>query len=120
MSPTRKPVNKAIHCNDGFSMSVQASAHHRCKPRTNWGPYTEMEVAFPSTKEPLLLEFCDDSLKQNGLFHHNPYEAKKTLDTYIENIKAKELNDRGYDKTYRDNLIHRLEAAFLITFDLIS
>ena len=61
-----------------------------------------------------------DSLKQNGLFHHNPYEAKKTLDTYIENIKAKELNDRGYDKTYRDNLIHRLEAAFLITFDLIT
>ena len=75
MSPTRKPVNKAIHCNDGFSMSVQASAHHRCKPRTNWGPYTEMEVAFPSTKEPLLLEFCDDPSWTPDVFTNVPVEV---------------------------------------------
>lgn len=59
------------------------------------------------------------SLKQNELFHHDPSETKQTLDQYIETMKAKELNDRGFDKTYRANLIQRLETAFLITFDLV-
>jgi hypothetical protein len=75
MSATLKPVNKAIYCNDGFSMSVQASARSQCKPRTNWGPYTEMEVAFPSTKEPLLLPFCDSPSMSPDVFANVPVEV---------------------------------------------
>lgn len=43
-----------IHCADGFSMSVQASAGHYCEPRNNIGPWTAFEVGYPSQEEPLL------------------------------------------------------------------
>ena len=33
-----------VICKDGTQMSVQASAHHYCTPRTNKGPYTHVEI----------------------------------------------------------------------------
>lgn len=37
-----------IVCNDGFSLSVQANEYMYCLPRDNEGPYTHVEVGFPS------------------------------------------------------------------------
>lgn len=39
-----KPVLEAVLCADGSTMSVQASETHYSSPRTNEGPYTEVEV----------------------------------------------------------------------------
>jgi hypothetical protein len=33
-----------IRCNDGFSMSVQASSMHYCHPRSDQGPWSSFEV----------------------------------------------------------------------------
>lgn len=33
-----------VQCADGSTMSVQASENHYSTPRTNFGPYTEVEV----------------------------------------------------------------------------
>lgn len=41
----------AIECADGFTMSVQASRSHYCTPRNDVGPYTAVEVGFPSKHE---------------------------------------------------------------------
>ena len=49
-----KPLNPSIKCADGFSMSVQGSRRHYCKPRTDSGPYIELEIGFPTEEEPLL------------------------------------------------------------------
>ena len=57
----RKPKNTLLRCADGFTMSVQASERHYCEPRNDHGPYTKLEVAFPSTVEPLLLPFQDSA-----------------------------------------------------------
>jgi hypothetical protein len=39
-----------VVCQDGFSMSVQASETHYCSPRDNIGPWDEVEVGYPSAR----------------------------------------------------------------------
>ena len=48
-------MRKKIVCADGFDLSVQASEFHYCSPRDDDGPYTKVEVGFPSAEEELLL-----------------------------------------------------------------
>ena len=71
----RKPVNPLLVCADGFSMSVQASARHFCEPRTNWGPYTQMEVGNASPEEPLLLPFQDEPYFSPDRYDNVPVEV---------------------------------------------
>ena len=54
---------KRLHCNDGFSMSVQAHDGAYCSPRTDPADtdyYFEVEVGFPSDREELLMEYVED------------------------------------------------------------
>jgi len=50
-----------IHCMDGTTLSVQVSLSHYCTPRTNEGPWTHVEVGFPSKKLPLIHMYAEDS-----------------------------------------------------------
>lgn len=44
---------KTLYSADGqLDMSVQASREHFCTPQTDEGPYTHVEVGFPSLKPP--------------------------------------------------------------------
>ena len=52
-------VRPSVICNDGFKMSVQASETHYCSPRVNRGPYSAVEVGFPSEKEDRLMEYAE-------------------------------------------------------------
>ncbi len=57
------PGVKRLHCNDGFSMSVQAHYGAYCAPRvdhTKTDYYFEVEVGFPSEREELLMEYVED------------------------------------------------------------
>lgn len=53
---------KAIICEDGFKMSVQASANHYCSPRTDSPAtrYDTVEVGFPSQQEDILMPYCEN------------------------------------------------------------
>lgn len=42
-----------ICCVDGTSLSVQAGCRYYSHPRSNFGPYTAVEVGFPSETPPL-------------------------------------------------------------------
>ena len=56
-------IVKRLHCNDGFSMSVQAHYGAYCAPRvdhTDTDYYFEVEVGFPSEREELLMEYVED------------------------------------------------------------
>jgi len=57
--PYIKPINKVAVCADGFQMSVQASHFHYCSPRNDEGPYSTVEVGFPSEKEDLLVPYAE-------------------------------------------------------------
>jgi hypothetical protein len=48
----QKKLSDTIICQDGTELSVQASRYHYCTPRTDSGPYTHLEVGFPSVDPP--------------------------------------------------------------------
>lgn len=50
-----------IVCNDGFSMSVQASKGNYSEPRAFSSVYSSVEIGFPSEEEPLINEYAEQS-----------------------------------------------------------
>ena len=52
-------VRPAIDCVDGLRLSVQASHTHYCKPRTDNGPYSAVEIGFPSDAIPEIMEWAE-------------------------------------------------------------
>jgi hypothetical protein len=54
-SPYWTPCGR-IHCADGFSISVQAGEGIYSSPRKNYGPWTNVELGFPSA--PLSADFA--------------------------------------------------------------
>ena len=53
------PLAKRITCADGFSLSVQATHGAYCSPRTNVGPWNEVEVGYPSAAPELIGEYAE-------------------------------------------------------------
>lgn len=49
-----------VRCADGFHMSVQTGRTHYCTPRDNDGPWTHVEVGFPSARAEQLMPYCED------------------------------------------------------------
>ncbi|RMH18797.1 MAG: hypothetical protein D6698_06510 [Gammaproteobacteria bacterium] len=58
-----KLVKPQITCTDGFKISIQASRGHYCIPRNDVGPYTHVEVGYPSEPDPLLAEYAEDPVE---------------------------------------------------------
>lgn len=51
---------REIACKSGLRLSVQASSAHYCAPRNDAGPFSEVEVGFPSRVVEDLLPFAED------------------------------------------------------------
>ena len=51
---------KPLVCNDGFTVSVQASRTNYCEPRDDSGPYRTVELGFPSLADPLINPWAED------------------------------------------------------------
>ena len=82
-----RKVTPGIECADGFSMSVQVSSCHYCKPREDdETEYTHVEVGYPSQDEELLLPFADEweedgVIQTSGVYGYVPVEV---VDAIIE------------------------------------
>lgn len=48
-----------IHCNDGFTISVQATKGHYCSPRIDTDSYGKVELGYPNREEPLLKQYAE-------------------------------------------------------------
>jgi hypothetical protein len=72
-----KPLYGRVEFNNGGKVSIQASRSHYSTPRKDEGPYTHVEIGFPTreTRIPkLLIRFEENS--QNGQGEDfNPYES---------------------------------------------
>jgi hypothetical protein len=55
----KKNHYERVECADGFSMSVQANEGAYCSPRDDQGPYTAVEVGFPSSYDYYLHEYAE-------------------------------------------------------------
>ena len=63
----KSTLNQPVICADGFKMSVQAHVGAYCSPRTNdANNYSEVEIGFPTAKEPLLMEYCEEPEDPTG------------------------------------------------------
>ena len=48
-------------CNDGYEISIQASAYHYSNPRVDGASeYTEVELGFPNEPDDAILEYAED------------------------------------------------------------
>lgn len=72
-----------IVCADGFTMSVQASSYHYCKPRSDdANVYTHVEIGYPSAVEPALMPYVEDaSAPTDTVYAYVPVEV---VDIVIE------------------------------------
>ena len=89
MSTSRKPIARLIleiiirllergFSAIGFSISIQASSCHYCEPRRTFeGPYTEVELGFPSCSEELLIPYMEDDCckPENTVYPYVPVEV---------------------------------------------
>lgn len=77
-------VRTKIQCIDGFSISIQASSCHYCNPRVTFeGPYTELELGYPSCSEELLIPYMeDDYCKPEDTVY--PYVPVEVVDKVIK------------------------------------
>lgn len=58
---------KSVKCKDGFRVSVQASECHYCSPRNNIGPWTQVELGFPSSAPEFgIMDFVEDPENPTG------------------------------------------------------
>jgi hypothetical protein len=67
----RSHIVKRITCADGFDMSVQASKGHYCAPRTDTGPYQEVEIGYPSAP---VAEFAQYQDGDDDIYGYVPVE----------------------------------------------
>jgi len=75
----RRPAPR-LRCADGFTLSVQASTLHYCFPRTETGPYTEVELGYPTSMVPEFMEYAEDTLHPTEtVYSHVPINL--VLDT---------------------------------------
>lgn len=65
-----------IKCSDGFEMSVQASSGHYCSPRDSYGPWSAVEVGYPSAKVDSFMPYIDgsDSNPTDTVYGYVPIE----------------------------------------------
>ena len=82
-----KPYTPHVFCKDGEHLSVQASKTHYCTPRDDYGPYTHVEIGFPSVwDDDLFGEQYDDVAGNVDIAHvacyidkHGGIDWEKTI-----------------------------------------
>ena len=67
-------IRPRLNCKDGFSISIQASETHRCKPKLNLknGKYEEVELGYPNEYEPLIEEYAEGCDHINTVYNYVP------------------------------------------------
>jgi hypothetical protein len=72
-------VRAHIICKDGFVVSIQASEHHYCSPKNNYGPYEAFELGYPSEHEDLLDNHSEIPGKHDGVFPYVPVNVVEAV-----------------------------------------
>lgn len=90
----RKP---RVTCNDGFSVSIQASEYHYCTPRINLknGGYYSVELGFPSQEDDLIKPYAEDSSSfTQTVYGYVPIGIVDELIMKHGGIKSPQLEDK--------------------------
>lgn len=77
----RFPVNTRATCPDGWSVSIIAKSGAYCSPRGDRGPWTHVELGFPTAHEPDL-EVYKEPLQErheDSVFPYVPVEVVEAI-----------------------------------------
>ena len=67
-------------CNDGFSISVQASKFHYCRPMLDGAQdYEEVELGYPSNEDELINDYAEDDNYTRTVYGYVPIEVVEKL-----------------------------------------
>ncbi len=80
-------LSKRLICPDGFSISVQASSGHYCRPRDSYGPYSHVELGFPENMSkrdrgmlaPHWEKIWDDQIMEKSVFPYMPANVVRDI-----------------------------------------
>ena len=79
-----------ITCADGTTLSVQASSMHYCRPRADLGPYTHVEVGFPSVDPPETWAVYADGKYPSDVYGYIPVAlVREFIDAHGGEVIAK-------------------------------
>ena len=69
-----------LYCNDGYSISVQASSFHYCRPRLDGVQnYESVELGFPSKEDELINDYAEDDDYTKTVYGYVPIEVVEKL-----------------------------------------
>jgi hypothetical protein len=72
-----KPNYKRVFFNNGGNVSIQASSTHYSHPRDNFGPYTEMELGYPSRDTQIpesMLRYVEQGINDDEEGNSDPHD----------------------------------------------
>jgi hypothetical protein len=70
-----------LTCKNGLTLSVQASGTHYCSPRNDEGPYTKVEVGFPSRRVEALMPYAEEARRPTDTVY--PYVPIELVEQVI-------------------------------------
>lgn len=114
-----KPLYKRVYFNNGGNISIQASRTAYSEPRDNFGPYTEMELGYPSKDTVLpesVLKYVEQSSLEgtndpyNSVYPYVPSSVVKELIQANGGIKSGELPPMS-DETIEDEPMDDYESS---------
>ena len=69
-----------LYCNDGYSISVQASSFHYCMPRLDGVQnYESVELGFPSKEDELINDYAEGDDYTKTVYGYVPIEVVERL-----------------------------------------
>ena len=78
----RFPVNTRATCPDGWSVSIIARRGAYCDPRDDRGPWTHVELGFPTAHEPDLEVYKEpppEARHEDSVFPYVPVEVVEAI-----------------------------------------
>ena len=80
---TFKDLHDKIRCADGTVLSVQASHTHYCTPRLDYGPYSHVEVGYPTADPPETWRTYADGEYPSTVYGYVPVElVREFIDSH--------------------------------------
>ena len=69
-----------LYCNDGYSISVQASSFHYCRPQLDGVQnYESVELGFPSKEDELINDYAEVDDYTKTVYGYVPIEVVERL-----------------------------------------
>lgn len=69
-----------LYCNDGYSISVQASSFHYCRPQLDGVQnYESVELGFPSKEDELINDYAEGDDYTKTVYGYVPIEVVERL-----------------------------------------